>query len=65
MWMSLISRKLTITKRLQIELQATIKFACYDSSEILQSVDSTKQTTLQQQIYDVFMPVKSSDKEDD
>ena len=63
--MPLISRKLTISKRLQTELQATIAFACYDSSELLQSGDSTKQTTLQQQIYDMFMPVKSSDNDDD
>ena len=60
-----ISRKVTITKRLQTELQATIAFSCYDSSVILQSGDSTKQATLQQQIYDLYMPVKSSDEEDD
>ena len=63
--MPLISRKLTISKRLQTELQATITFACYDSSELLQSGDSTKQTTLQHQIHYMFMPVKSPEKDDD
>ena len=60
-----VSRKVTITKRLQTELQATIAFACYDSSLGLQSGDSTKQATLQRQIFDSYMPVNSSDKEDD
>ena len=60
-----VSRKVAITKRLQTELQATIAFACYDSSSGLQSGDSTKQATLQQQIFDSYMPVNSSDKEDD
>ena len=60
-----ISRKVTIKKRLQTELQATIAFSCYDSSSLLQSGDSTKQATLQQQIFDSHVPVNSSDEEDD
>ena len=58
-------RKITIPKRLQTELQATIAFSCYDSDALLQSGDSTKQTTLQQQIFDIYMPVKRACKDDD
>ena len=60
-----ISRKITITKRLQREFQATIAFAYCNSSSGLHSGNSSKEATLQQQIFDSYMPVNSSDKEDD
>ena len=59
------ARKVSIPKRLQTELQATIAYGCYDSDLLLRSGDSAKQSTLQQQIFDMYMPDKNVDIEND
>ena len=58
-------RKISVPKRLQTELQATIAFSCYDSDLLLRSGDSAKQSTLCQQMFDMYMPDKRLNKDKD
>ena len=52
-----------ITKHLQTELQATIAFACYDSTEILQSGKSMRRDDIKDFLCKLYLPPNDKDDE--
>ena len=52
-----------ITKRLHIELQCTLAFTCYDSDKVLKIGDSATQKNLEQKIFGIFQPNKSTEED--